>query len=183
MHGGKGTTTVARSAGAEPSLVVGLCGRAHCGCRHPPWLRAWGAGCHGGWVARQGWVHATSDRAGDNFIVACPYLLRQVVSDINYPEQYVLAVMEKTGGMPLYTEKVGCCPGEVWCGAWVTLHVPQSCTHTHMHVHARTHKHTHTNTRTRTHTHTHIPRTIQRSPSSCAKSRGWQTRGASLQPT
>lgn len=34
-------------------------------------------------------------------------LLRvQVVADINYPEQYVLAVMEKTGGMPLYIEKV-----------------------------------------------------------------------------
>lgn len=30
----------------------------------------------------------------------------QVVSGITYPEQYVLAVMDKTGGMPLYTEKV-----------------------------------------------------------------------------
>lgn len=29
-----------------------------------------------------------------------------MVADINYPEQYVLAVMEKTGGMPLYIEKV-----------------------------------------------------------------------------
>ncbi|KAG2424626.1 hypothetical protein HXX76_014351 [Chlamydomonas incerta] len=32
--------------------------------------------------------------------------LMQVVADINYPDQYVLAVMEKTGGMPLYIEKV-----------------------------------------------------------------------------
>ncbi|GIL60582.1 hypothetical protein Vafri_15123 [Volvox africanus] len=32
--------------------------------------------------------------------------LMQVVSDVSYPDQYVLAVMEKTGGMPLYIEKV-----------------------------------------------------------------------------
>jgi hypothetical protein len=30
---------------------------------------------------------------------------QQVVADINYPDQYVAAVMEKTGGMPLYIEK------------------------------------------------------------------------------
>lgn len=30
----------------------------------------------------------------------------QVVADVSYPDQYVLAVMEKTGGMPLYIEKV-----------------------------------------------------------------------------
>ncbi|GFH21268.1 uncharacterized protein HaLaN_18535, partial [Haematococcus lacustris] len=32
--------------------------------------------------------------------------LMQVVADINYPEQYVMAVRDKTGGMPLYIEKV-----------------------------------------------------------------------------
>ncbi|EFJ50372.1 hypothetical protein VOLCADRAFT_116897 [Volvox carteri f. nagariensis] len=32
--------------------------------------------------------------------------LMQVVADVSYPDQYVLAVMEKTGGMPLYIEKV-----------------------------------------------------------------------------
>jgi hypothetical protein len=31
----------------------------------------------------------------------------QVVAENNYPDQYVLAIMEKTGGMPLYIEKVG----------------------------------------------------------------------------
>ncbi len=30
----------------------------------------------------------------------------QVVAENHYPDQYVLAVMEKTGGMPLYIEKV-----------------------------------------------------------------------------
>ncbi|MEW5302996.1 MAG: hypothetical protein WDW36_005729 [Sanguina aurantia] len=32
--------------------------------------------------------------------------LMQLVADNNYPDQYVIAVMEKTGGMPMYIEKV-----------------------------------------------------------------------------
>ncbi|PNH12505.1 hypothetical protein TSOC_000560, partial [Tetrabaena socialis] len=45
------------------------------------------------------------------YIMKGVYSQLQVVADINYPDQYVLAVMEKTGGMPLYIEKGDRGPG------------------------------------------------------------------------
>jgi hypothetical protein len=46
--------------------------------------------------------------------------LMKAVADSNYPDQYVQAVLEKTGGMPLYIEKARCALG--WQGmgfAWL----------------------------------------------------------------
>lgn len=40
------------------------------------------------------------------FTMAQTRALMQVVADVSYPDQYVQAVNEKTGGMPLYIEKV-----------------------------------------------------------------------------